>query len=110
MTTTVVHAGKRADGPLAIAEDLFRRLATARIELLADCRRQIAAGNANPEVIQHVRDMAHKIAGTADTLGFGAIGLLSNDLHRATQSKDDTASLVSALDALLSAMQAVARR
>lgn len=108
MTSPLLHVGNAADGPLAIAEDLFRRLATTRIQVLVECRKTLATGKANPDVVKQVGDLAHKIAGTAETLGFGAIGTLSNDLYRVTQSKDDKAPLVPALDALLSAMKTVA--
>jgi predicted membrane GTPase involved in stress response len=108
MTSPLMHAGSAADGPLAIAEDLFRRLATARIQVLVECRKTIATEQAGPDVVKQVGDLAHKIAGTAETLGFGAIGTLSNDLYRITQSKDEKARLVPALDALLSAMKSVA--
>lgn len=92
------------DHPLAAAERLFRQMAGERLDMLStawvrlDARRQI------PEAMVDIRSVAHKIAGTAASLGHARLGELALEVERICDEGQGREALQRALRPLISAL------
>lgn len=95
---------RATDHPLAAAERLFRQVAVERLDLLSaawvrlDTRRQI------PEAMVDIRSVAHKIAGTAATLGHARLGELAFEVERICDEGQGRDDVQRALRPLISAL------
>ena len=91
--------------PLADADRLFCTLALPRLAALEAARDRLARGESPREALVEIGGIAHKIAGTAATLGHDALGRLAAEVERqvalgATQD-EITPTLAAMMDALL---------
>lgn len=95
--------------PLAAAERLFCRLAAERLDALEDARLRYAGGQAPIEALAEIGGIAHKIAGTAATLGYAAIGHLAAEVERLVALGATGAEIIVALDPLMESLETLPR-
>lgn len=98
-----------SDSPLAAAERLFCRLAGERLDALEDARLRYAAGQAPFEALAEIGGIAHKIAGTAATLGYAEIGHLAAEVERLVAIGATGAEVIFALDPLMEGLDTLPR-
>lgn len=97
------------DSPLAAAERLFCRLSAERLDALEDARMRYAEGRAAIEALADIGGIAHKIAGTAATLGYARIGQLATEVERLVAIGATGAEIIVALDPLMEALETLPR-
>lgn len=105
----MLQAANLPENPLAAAERLFRRLAAERLDALEDARLRHAAGDHPIEALAEIGNIAHKIAGTAATLGHGDIGLLAEKVERLVAIGAPAPDVILALDPLMDALETLAQ-
>jgi len=93
-----------ADHPLASAERLFRQLAGERLDLLSTAWVRLDSGRQIPEALVEIRSVAHKIAGTASSLGFSALGQHATEVERLCDEGRGREELQRALRPMISAL------
>lgn len=93
--------------PLAAAERLFCRLAGERLDALEDARMRYAEGRAAFDALTEIGGIAHKIAGTAATLGYAEIGHLAAEVERLVALGATGAEVLPALDPLMEQLEAL---
>lgn len=98
-----------AASPLAAAEKLFCRLSAERLDALEDSRLRYAAGRSPVEALADIGGVAHKIAGTAATLGYAEIGHLAAEVERLVAIGATGAEVFLALDPLMEALETLPR-
>lgn len=98
-----------ATSPLAAAGALFCRLASERLDALEDARLRYAEGRAPIEALADIGGIAHKIAGTASTLGFAEIGHLAAEVERLVAIGASGSEVFPALDPLMEALENLPR-
>ncbi len=93
------------DAPLAAAKRLFCRLAAERLDALEDARLRHAQGDAPFDALADIGGIAHKIAGTAATLGYAGIGNLAADVERLVAIRATGGEIIAALDPLMESLE-----
>ena len=96
------------DNPFAEADRLFRRLAGERLDALGSAWVRLESGRQIPEALVEIRSVAHKIAGTAASLGFPALGQHAAEVERLCDEGRSRAELQRALRPLISTLAALA--
>lgn len=91
--------------PLAAAERLFCRLAAERLDALEDARLRYAQGQAPFEALADIGGIAHKIAGTASTLGYAEIGHHAAEVERLVAIGATGGEVLVALDPLMEMLE-----
>ncbi len=91
--------------PLAAAERLFCRLAAERLDALEDARLRHAQGQAPFQALADIGGIAHKIAGTASTLGYAEIGHLAAEVERLVAIGATGGEVLVALDPLMEKLE-----
>lgn len=71
-----------APNPLARAEALFLTLAESRLAALESARARVLSGQSPQDALTEIGGIAHKIAGTAATLGYAALGRNAAEVER----------------------------
>ncbi len=104
-----MNAPSTIDPPLAAAERLFRRLAAERLDALEDARLRYAEGRAPQEALVEIGGIAHKLAGTAATLGHAEIGALGAEVERLVAIGATGPEIIPVLDPLMEALEALPR-
>lgn len=104
MTTMDVWGGRRADHPLAGAERLFRRMAVDRLDTLSSAWVRLDSGQNIREALDDIRMVAHKIAGTAASLGHGNLGNHAAEVERLSIEGAGRKDLLKALRPLISGL------
>lgn len=94
--------------PLANADKLFRSLARPRLDALDAARERLARGDAPREALVEIGGIAHKIAGTAATLGHDALGLTAAEVERLVALGATLDEITPTLAAMMDALQALA--
>lgn len=97
-------AGSRPEHPLAAAERLFRRMAGERLDILNSAWVRIDNDCATVETLTDIRSVAHKIAGTAASLGHSSLGQFAAEVERLSIEGAPLAELQSGLRPLMSAL------
>ncbi len=82
MTALDAWAGRQADHPLARAERLFRTMASERLDTLSTAWVRLDSGQNIREAMDDIRNVAHKIAGTAASLGHSGLGHQAAEVER----------------------------
>lgn len=89
---------------LANADRLFRSLARDRLAAIEKAQARLARGESPREAMVEIGGIAHKIAGTASTLGHDRLGLLAAEVERLVAlggTQDDvTPTLVAMMEAM----------
>ncbi|ESW60761.1 MAG: hypothetical protein Q27BPR15_10180 [Rhodobacter sp. CACIA14H1] len=93
-----------ADHPLAPAERLFRKLAGERLDILSTAWVRLESGRQVPEALVEIRSVAHKIAGTAASLGHSALGWHATEVERLCDEGSGRQELQRALRPLISGL------
>lgn len=93
-----------SDHPLAAAGRLFRQLAGERLDILSTAWVRLDSGRQIPEALVEIRSVAHKIAGTAASLGYSALGQMAMDVERMCDEGQGRDDLQRALRPLISAL------
>lgn len=104
MTGLVLRGPGAAEHPLAAAERLFRNLASERLDLLSTAWVRLDSGRQVAEALVDIRSVAHKIAGTAASLGHSQLGALANQVEHLSYSGAGRDDLQRALRPLISAL------
>lgn len=104
MNALDLWVGSRPEHPLAAAERLFRRMAGERLDTLNSAWVRIDNDRATLETITDIRSVAHKIAGTAASLGHSALGDLAAEVERLSMEGAPLADLQAGLRPLMSAL------
>lgn len=104
MTGLVLRGPGLAEHPLAAAERLFRRLAEERLDLLSTAWVRLDASRQIGEALADIRSVAHKIAGTAASLGHSELGALAGEVERLCLEGAGREDLQRALRPLISAL------
>lgn len=91
--------------PLAAAQRLFCRLAAGRLDALEDARLRYADGRDISAALVEIGETAHKIAGTAATLGYAEIGDLAAEVERLVITGANGGTVMKALDPLMEALE-----
>lgn len=93
--------------PLAGAKALFCRLAAERLDALEDARMRYVEGNAPQAALGDIGGIAHKLAGTAATLGYPEIGHLAAEVERLVALNATGPEVMPVLDPLMEALEAL---
>jgi len=104
MTGLILRGPGVAEHPLAAAERLFRQLASERLDLLSTAWVRLDSGRQVAEALADIRSVAHKIAGTAASLGHSDLGSLAGEVERLSHSGAGRDDLQKALRPLISAL------
>ncbi|MCZ8078188.1 MAG: Hpt domain-containing protein [Fuscovulum sp.] len=104
MTTVDIWAGRRADHPLAGAERLFRTMAVERLDTLSSAWVRLDSGQNIREALDDIRMVAHKIAGTAASLGHGNLGNQAAEVERLSIEGAGRTALLKALRPLIAGL------
>lgn len=82
MTAMDTWAGHQPEHPLARAERLFRTMAVERLDTLSSAWVRLDSGQNIREAMDDIRNIAHKIAGTAASLGHAGLGHQAAEVER----------------------------
>lgn len=104
MTSLTLRSGGMGDHPLAAAERLFRHMAGERLDLLSTAWVRLDASRQVAEALGDIRSVAHKIAGTAASLGHSELGSLAAEVERLCLEGTGRDDLQRALRPLISAL------
>ncbi|MBC2835996.1 Hpt domain-containing protein [Paragemmobacter straminiformis] len=104
-----MNAPAAVESPLAAAERLFCRLAAERLDALEDARLRYSEGRAPFEALAEIGGIAHKIAGTAATLGHADIGRIAAEVERLVAIGATGPEIMPVLDPLMEALEALPR-
>ena len=104
MNALDVWAGSRPEHPLAAAERLFRHMAGERLDILNSAWVRIDNDRVTVETLTDIRSVAHKIAGTAASLGHSDLGHLAAEVERLSMEGAPLAELQAGLRPLMSAL------
>ena len=104
MTHLVLRGGGLSDHPLAAAERLFRQMAGERLDLLSTAWVRLDGSRQIAEALADIRSVAHKIAGTASSLGHSELGALATEVETMCLSGAGREELQRALRPLISAL------
>ena len=104
MTAMDIWAGRSADHPLAGAERLFRTMAVERLDTLSSAWVRLDSGQNIREALDDIRMVAHKIAGTAASLGHGNLGDQAAEVERLSIEGAGRSDLLRALRPLISGL------
>jgi HPt (histidine-containing phosphotransfer) domain-containing protein len=104
MTSLAFRFDGQGEHPLAAAERLFRRMAGDRLDLLSTAWVRMDASRQFAEALGDIRSVAHKIAGTADSLGHSDLGALAAKVERLCLEGAGRDDLQRALRPLISAL------
>lgn len=104
-SSETLTAPPESASPLAAAERLFCRLAAERLDALEDARLRYAQGDAAFEALAEIGGIAHKIAGTAATLGYAEIGHLAAEVERLVAIGATGGEIILALDPLMESLE-----
>lgn len=97
-----------AANPLARAEALFLSLAASRLAALESARARVLAGQAPHDALTEIGGIAHKIAGTAATLGYVAMGRNAAEVERLIALGATAPDILPELEQLLDALAGLA--
>jgi HPt (histidine-containing phosphotransfer) domain-containing protein len=100
--------GAAAPNPLARAEALFLSLAESRLALLEAARARLLAGQAPHDALTEIGGLAHKIAGTAATLGYADMGRTAAEVERLVALGATAPEVLPELERLLDALAGLA--
>lgn len=104
MTGLILRGPGVAEHPLAAAERLFRQLASERLDLLSTAWVRLDSSRQIPQALADIRSVAHKIAGTAASLGHSQLGALAIEVERLCMEGCGRDDLQRALRPLISAL------
>lgn len=105
MTLPDIRGGAiRPEHPLAAAERLFREMAAERLDLLSTAWVRLDGGRQIPEALADIRSVAHKIGGTAASLGHAELGRTAIEVERLALGGAGRDELQRALRPLISAL------
>lgn len=104
MNALDVWGGSRGEHPLAAAERLFRRMAGERLDILNSAWVRIDNDRTTSETLADICSVAHKIAGTAASLGHPVIGHFAAKVEQLSIDQAPLAELQAALRPLMSAL------
>lgn len=105
MTVVGVWAGQNPEHPLARAERMFRMAAGERLDILNSGWMQLQSGSDTAPARNDIRDVSHKIAGVAASLGHARLGQIAEDVERlCTTAGAGGTDLQRALRELISAL------
>lgn len=93
--------------PLANADRMFRALARPRLDALGAARARLVGGDAGAALAE-IASIAHKIAGTAATLGHDRLGMAADAVERMAALGASGDDIAPALDAMIDALTALA--
>lgn len=94
--------------PLARAEALFRALAAPRLAALEAAVRRLNRDGAPHDALTEIAATAHKIGGTASTLGFTAMGKSAAAVERLIAAGAPVDDILSELEPLLDSLAGLA--
>lgn len=105
MTAIQLRGGaNRPEHPLAAAERLFRHMAADRLDLLSTAWMRLDGGRQITEALADIRSVAHKIAGTAASLGHSQLGDFAAEVERLSLDGAGRDELQRALRPLISGL------
>lgn len=104
MNDLTLRGASLADHPLATAERLFRRLAGERLDILSSAWVKLDSGRQIPDALVEIRSVAHKIAGTAASLGYPSLGDHAVEVERLCDEGRSPAELHRARRPLMSGL------
>lgn len=104
MTSMDVWSGRQADHPLARAERMFRTMAAERLDTLSSAWVRLDSGQNIREALDDIRVVAHKIAGTAASLGHGSLGNQAAEVERLSIEGAGRTALMKALRPLIAGL------
>lgn len=94
--------------PLARAAGLFRALAAPRLATLEAAIRRLDAGPAPDDALAEIAATAHKIGGTASTLGFTGIGKSAAAVENLIAAGAPVTAILAGLEPLLDSLAGLA--
>lgn len=104
MTAMDTWAGHQPEHPLARAERLFRTMAAERLDTLSSAWVRLDSGQNIREAVDDIRNIAHKIAGTAASLGHRDLGLQAAEVERLSIEGAGKSDLMRALRPLIAGL------
>ncbi len=94
--------------PLARAEALFRALAAPRLAALEAAVRRLETDSTPHEALSDIAATAHKIGGTASTLGFTGMGKNAATVERLIAAGAPVGAVLAELEPLLDCLAGLA--